>query len=159
MKFGWKRKKNNPNRNSIRYELFINSVVSSLPACLQSRVKRFISKKCSSWLERNPSSAYFPLVLSLCSRYVMSPIDAWLPGWLIGWLAALQSQRHCAYGTHTQNEWPSRWPTGSICGRRLQSVPLAHYLCMSPDNDAINIKSCKDALTVGGFSCSFQGCF
>lgn len=122
--------RNNPNRNSIRYELFINLVVSSLPA-LQSRVKRSISKKCSSWLERNPSSAYFPLPLSLCSRDVMSPIDSWLPGWLIGWPAALQTRRHCAYGTRTQNGWPSRWPTGTICGLRLQSVPLAHYLCIS----------------------------
>lgn len=50
------------------------------------------------------SSAFFPpFPAPLCSRYVMSPIDAWLPGWLTGWLAALQiATLLCVWHTYAE---------------------------------------------------------
>lgn len=54
---------------------------------------------------KNLSSAFFPF--PLCSHYVISLVDDWLPSWLIGWLAALQSDCDCVtdWLADAQSEW------------------------------------------------------
>lgn len=52
-------------------------------------------------IEGKPFVSFIPF--PLCSHYVISLVDAWLPSWLIGWPAALQSNHHCVTGRHA--EW------------------------------------------------------
>lgn len=87
----------------------INSLIRSLirlqparfflSAILLNGVKCFTSMTIFVLTEGKALVSFFPF--PLCSHYVISLVDAWLPSWLIGWLAALQSNCDCVTGRRT----------------------------------------------------------
>lgn len=79
-------------------------------------------------IEGKPFVSFSPF--PLCSHYVISLVDSWLPDWLIVRLAALQSNHHYVSGRPA--EWMAVKVTDRlVCWLTLSSVAFTYDLCIA----------------------------
>lgn len=79
---------------------FLSAILLNCVKCLKSMTIFVLT-------EGKPFVSSPPPPFPLCSHYVISLVDDWLPSWLIGWLTALQSNCDCVtdWLADAQNEW------------------------------------------------------